>query len=65
MLNIVTFVSHNGVNVMIGPKNSPFTRSMHIELTQYHHLDALLAMIVWYIGPTINGLYDYPQCSVT
>ena len=45
---------------MIGPKDSPFTRPMYVELMHYHHLDTLLAMIAWYVYPTVKSLYDYP-----
>lgn len=56
----VRSVIHNGVDVMIGPKDSPFNRSMHVELTHHHHLDALLAMIACYVDPTVKSLNDYP-----
>lgn len=56
----VRSVSHNEVDVMIGPKDSPFTRPMNVQLTHYHHLNALLAMIACYFDPTVKSLYDYP-----
>lgn len=49
--------SHNGIDIMIGPEDSPFSRPMYVELTRYHHLYALLAMIASYIDPTVKSLY--------
>ena len=57
----VKSVSRNGVDVMIGPnKDSPFIRPMHVELTHYHHLEALLAMVACYVDPTVQSLYEHP-----
>lgn len=59
----VSVINQNGGDV-IGPRGKPFTRPMSIELTHYHHMEALLAMIACYIDPTVKSLYDYPERHV-
>lgn len=51
-------------NVTIGPKKSLFSRAMSVELTHYHHLDAILAMIACYVDPTVKSLCNYPVRQV-
>lgn len=56
----VRSLSDNGVDVMIGPTDSSFTRPMHLGAAHYHHLCALVAMIACYVTPEVKSLYDYP-----
>lgn len=60
----VRSVSANGVDVMIGPKESLFTRPMYVQLTHYHHLDALLAIMACYFYPGVESSYNYPVRQV-
>lgn len=47
-------------DVVIGPKDSPLSRPMHVTSTHYHHLDALLAILVCYVDPSVKHLNGYP-----
>ncbi|KAJ7983712.1 hypothetical protein DPEC_G00069090 [Dallia pectoralis] len=59
-VNVRSVICDNGVDVMIGPKERPFARHMHLDSAHHHHLDALLATIACYIDPTVKSLHDYP-----
>lgn len=62
-----TNLDHVGVSfitcmqdVLIGPKDGHFTKPMSVELTHYHHLDNLLAMMACYVDPNVKSISDYP-----
>ncbi|TKS64986.1 hypothetical protein D9C73_027778 [Collichthys lucidus] len=60
----VSYTSHEEY-VLIGPKGGDFTSPMTIELTHYHHLDNLLALMACYVDPDVKSLSDYPAPSNT
>jgi hypothetical protein len=60
----VRSASSNGVDVMIDPNESVFARPMYVQLTHYHHLDALLAIMACYVNPGVKSSYGYPVRQV-
>lgn len=55
----VSYIPHEEY-VLIGPKGGDFTSPMTIELTHYHHLDNLLALMACYVDPDVKSVSDYP-----
>lgn len=53
-------IDTDGVHTWIGLRGKAFTRPLHLDRTHHHHLNAILALVAWFIDSDVRDCYDYP-----